>query len=111
MMDSPRLCNLIMQFHTLERPLAAICAAPMVLAANGALQERKATIYPGMEAHLEEGGAVVTDAHVVFSADTITGRGPGSATDFALEIVAFFKGDFTANELASEFIHERRPGI
>lgn len=65
----------------------AICAAPRVLARAGLLDGKKATGYPGFI----DGGKFpklnYTGNTVQRDGKVITGRGPGTAMDFALEIV------------------------
>ena len=51
--DHEGLTARIKDFAKSSKPLAAICAAPLALAAHGALDAKKATIYPGMEEHLK----------------------------------------------------------
>lgn len=84
------LTGVLKAFAAQDRPLAAICAAPMVLAAHGILDGRKATIYEGMEEHLK--GAVHTPGNVVFDGNIITSKGPGTAMDFALALIGFLCG-------------------
>lgn len=75
-----------------EIPIAAICAAPTVLADLGLLEGVKAVCYPGMEP--EMGGAVVQPGNkVVADGRFITGQGPGAAFDFALKLVEALKGE------------------
>ena len=64
---------------------AAICAAPTVLASIGILEGKKATCYPGMEAYMH--GASCTGEMVVVDGNIITGRAPGAAAGFALELI------------------------
>ena len=45
------------EFAAAGKVVAAICAAPSVLAAFGILQGKKATVYPGMEDKLTAAGA------------------------------------------------------
>lgn len=78
--------------------VAAICAAPTVLAKLGLLEGRKATCYPGMEAEL--GGAVVCDAPVVRDGNRITGRAAGSAQDFGLALVEVLCGTEAMQKVA-----------
>lgn len=65
----------------------AICAAPRVLARAGLLDGKKATGYPGFI----DGGKYpklnYTGTAVQRDGKIITGRGPGTAIDFSLEIV------------------------
>lgn len=66
---------------------AAICAAPKVLADAGLLKDRRATSFPGvLDAMGLEATEVVGDA-VVVDGKVITSRGPGTAMDFALELI------------------------
>lgn len=77
--------------------VAAICAAPIVLAKAGVLYGKKVTCYPGYESVLE--GATVTGAPVEADGAVVTGRGAGCAIPFALELVRLFSGGKAAQEL------------
>ncbi len=77
---------------------AAICAAPMALAAAGVLDGRRATCYPGFEDRLA--GATVADAPVVEDGPVVTSRGPGTALAFALALVARLRGSEVRDALA-----------
>ena len=80
-----------------DKPLAAICAAPMVYGNLGLLAGKRATCYPGFEKFLK--GATYTAAPVEQDGIFITGKGPGVTFDFALAIVAKFCGDAKVAEL------------
>jgi 4-methyl-5(b-hydroxyethyl)-thiazole monophosphate biosynthesis len=67
--------------------VAAICAAPMVLATAGLLQGHRATSYPGFLDSAAEQGTVISDEAVVSDGNRVTSRGPGTAMDFALALV------------------------
>lgn len=73
-------------FAEQNRWIAAICAAPMVLGGLGLLDGKQATCYPGFEQYLT-GADLQAQAAVVTDGKIITGRGPGLALDFALELV------------------------
>lgn len=75
----------IRQFNAENKPLAAICAAPLVYGNLGILKGKKVVCYPGFENYLK--GAEVLSVPVVESGNIITGRGPGAAIEFALKIV------------------------
>ena len=82
------LRRLILRFAEENKPIAAICAAPMVLGKLGLLKGKKATCYPGFEQYLE--GADCTGAMVEKDGNVITGKGPGAA-------MASFKALATSN--------------
>lgn len=75
----------IKQFNDQNRPLAAICAAPMVYGNLGILKGKQAVCYPGFEKYLKE--ADVLDVPVVESANVITGKGIGAALEFGLKLI------------------------
>lgn len=91
-------------FYEAGKPIAAICAAPMVLGRAGLLAGHEATIYEGMEAELE--GAVKRDEKVVVSRNIITSKGPGTAMDFALSLIAYLKGAESAKAIAAELLYK-----
>lgn len=84
------LTDQIKAFAEQGKKLAAICAAPMVLADCGVLAGHDATIYPGMEDKLT--GANPSAANAVISGNVITGKGPALAMEFALTLVEVLKG-------------------
>ena len=91
------LSQLILDFAEADKPLAAICAAPLVLGNRGLLQGKKATCYPGLETYLQ--GAEYTAALVEKDGNIITGKGPGAAMEFAFAIVEKYCGMDKVNEL------------
>lgn len=91
------LDKLIMSFAAAGKPLAAICAAPMVYGKRGLLKGKKATCYPGFEQYLE--GAECTGAPVERDGNIITGKGPGAAMEFALAVVELLQGKEKVQEL------------
>ena len=91
------LSRMILDFAAAEKPLAAICAAPLVLGNRGLLQGKRATCYPGFETYLQ--GAEYTAALVEKDGNIITGKGPGAAMEFAFAIVEKYCGIDKVNEL------------
>lgn len=71
--------------------LAAICAAPMVLARAGVLKDEY-VCYPGFEKNVRENG-YVADKNVLKDKNIITGKGPALAMEFALFLVRELCGD------------------
>ena len=91
------LSELIMKFAKEEKPLAAICAAPLVFGNRGLLDGKKATCYPGFETYLQ--GAEYTANLVEVDGNFITGKGPGAAMEFAFAIVEKYCGVAKVQEL------------
>ncbi|MBR4200065.1 MAG: DJ-1/PfpI family protein [Oscillospiraceae bacterium] len=90
---------------THDKWIAAICAAPSVLGALGLLSGKKATCYPGFEDSLK--GCTAIAAPAVRDGRFITGRGPGAAMDFALELVSVLTDTGTAEKLAAGMVYEK----
>lgn len=94
------LCAALRDFAAAGRPLAAICAAPSILAELGLLAGRRATSNPGFQHVLAEHGAeLVADDPVVVDDGLITSQGAGTAMLFGLEIVRHFLGDEAAERV------------
>ena len=92
-----RVLKLIQQMAAEDRYVAAICAAPSVLASAGLLDGKRATCYPGtLDAFpkiQQQHAAVVEDGKL------ITSRGPGTAMDFALTLVERLAGKAKRQEV------------
>lgn len=99
------LRKLILNFAEKGKPIAAICAAPMVLGKLGLLKGKKATCYPGFEQYLD--GAECVNEHVVRDGNIITGMGPGAAMEFALTIVDLLAGKEKVDELVEAMCVKR----
>ncbi len=81
----PRIITLLQKMAQQGKYLAAICAAPSVMASAGLLDGRQATSFPGA---LDKFPQIIRQtAAVVEDGKLITSRGPGTAMDFALTLV------------------------
>lgn len=83
--------------HAAGRPIAAICAAPLVLGHLGLLDGKNATCYPGFETELGE--AHYTASLVEQDGLFLTGKGPGAAFALGYAIVERFAGADVAEQL------------
>ena len=79
------------------KKVAAICAAPSVLASLGLLEGRKATAHAGFQDKLA--GAEVLDTEVVVDGNITTSYGLGGAIPFALELVRQLAGQAEADRI------------
>ena len=80
-----------------SKHLAAICAAPSLLAALGLLEGRRATCHPDFEGHMA--GAVLTGGSVVTDGNITTGQGLGASFDFSFELVKILVGGDMAAQI------------
>ena len=101
--QDPRVLALVRELESSGRTVAAICAAPTVLAAAGVLEGRRATSYPGLRDQLA-GAQVVPEERVVRSGPILTSQGVGTALEFALELVSELKGPAKARELRAALL-------
>lgn len=83
--------------------LAAICAAPTILAKLGYTDGKQACCYPGMEE--EMGSALMQNTGCVQDGKLITGRAAGSAFDFGLALITALKGEEKARQVAAEVVY------
>lgn len=97
------LTQLIQDHYETGRPLAAICAAPMVYGQMGLLDGRDATCYPGFEPKLT--GATPTGELVVCDGPFFLGKGPAAVLELAYTIVAHFCGEEQADAIRDGMLY------
>lgn len=87
--------------------LAAICAAPTLLARAGLLPKGvHAVCYPGLEGALVEAGAVPQmERHAVTEGKLITSRSAGSAYEFGLALAAALAGTDAAEKVRAGLVY------
>jgi 4-methyl-5(b-hydroxyethyl)-thiazole monophosphate biosynthesis len=95
----PRIIELVRRHSARGRHIAAICAAPKVLAAAGIMQGRRATSFPGFLDADAVPGLERVEEPVVIDGKVVTSRGPGTAMDFALVLVSLLAGESRAREV------------
>lgn len=97
--DSRPLRDMLVILANRGLPIAAICAAPMILGKLGLLVDKKAVCYPGFEEELI-GAKNPRRAKVVTSENIITAVGMGAATQFGLAIVEKIRSKEEANKIS-----------
>jgi protein deglycase len=95
----PRIHELLKRIAGRGGYTAAICAAPKVLADAGLLAGRRATSFPGVLEGMDLGDTAVVGDAVVIDGKIITSRGPGTAMDFALELIEKLSGRATRDKV------------
>jgi 4-methyl-5(b-hydroxyethyl)-thiazole monophosphate biosynthesis len=99
---NPAVIQLLQDLHSQNKLVAAICAGPLALNAAGLLDGRRVTAYPGIETSLP--GAVYTAAAVEMDGQLVTGKGPGTALDFAFKLVEQLCGPAKTRELRTAML-------
>ncbi len=82
--------------------VAAICAAPTILAMLGITDGKKAACYPGCEEQM--GTAIMVEEAVVTDGKIITGASAGCAIPFGLGLVAALRGREAAEAVARQIV-------
>ena len=100
--DDPRIIALLKRTAEAGNYTAAICAAPQVLAAAGLLDGRRATAYPGVLEALNLSDTELSTEAVVQDGRVITSVGPGTAMDFALELIGLLTDQATREQVEAD---------
>jgi 4-methyl-5(b-hydroxyethyl)-thiazole monophosphate biosynthesis len=100
----PRVHRLLQRHAENGAFTAAICAAPKVLANAGLLHERSATAYPGTVLQADYPRLDLVDTPVVIDGHVVTSRGPGTAMDFALTLIALLLGEARRDEVETALL-------
>ena len=101
--DCEPLRRAILQHYEAGKPLAAICAAPMVYGNLGILRGKRATCYPGFERYLT--GADYTARLTECDLPFFTGCGPAAALQLGYDIVAHFCGTAASEALKAGMMY------
>ncbi|MDG1082227.1 MAG: DJ-1/PfpI family protein [Porticoccaceae bacterium] len=92
-----------------DKLFAGICAAPaLVLATKGLLLDKAVTCHPSFQKSLEA-KEVDGAARVVVDGKCITSQGPGTALDFALELVEQLCGIVKREEVGAPMVLTTTP--
>ena len=102
--EHPVLDSLLRKQADQGKLIGAICAAPgLVLASKGLLRDKTATCYPSFQQSLEA-KEVDGEARVVVDGNYITSQGPGTALDFALQLVEQLCGVVKREEVGAPMV-------
>lgn len=104
MLASPETLEAVSQAWSDGKYVAAICAAPTILAKLGISDGKRCVCYPGMEGQM--GGATMVSASTVEDGKLLTGRGPGAALDFGLLLLEKLKGAETAAQVKAGMVYQ-----
>lgn len=99
----PAVMDGVKQAYKDGRYVAAICAAPTILAELGITEGKAAVCYPGMEG--EMGGAAMCALPAVAQDKVITGKAAGTAFDFALLLIEALCGGEAARGVGNGIVY------
>ncbi|MDH5444431.1 MAG: DJ-1/PfpI family protein [Gammaproteobacteria bacterium] len=97
--NDQRIHDLLQKMNQDNKKIAAICAAPKVLARAGLLRGKQATSFPGAIPEEDLEGIDYKEQAVVIDGNIITSRGPGTAMDFALSLIEILAGKAKRDEV------------
>ncbi len=102
--NDPRVIRLLQSMAAAGKFTCAICAAPVVLAKAGILAGKRATGYPGSLDAMAPPDVTYTGDAVTRDGLVITSRGPGTAMDFALELIDALAGAETRAQVEAPLV-------
>ena len=83
-----KVIEIIREFDAEQKPIAAICHAPWLLAEAQLIEGRTLTGWPSIRTDLVNAGAAVVDEEVVIDGNLITSRKPGDIPAFTQALMA-----------------------
>lgn len=98
----PKALEIVHQAYDNGRFVAAICAAPTILAQLGITDGKEAVCYPGFEENM--GSARMQDTAFVRGGNVITGASAGCAIPFALALIAALRGEDAAQQVRKQIV-------
>ena len=85
------------------KKIAAVCAAPSILAGLGLLEGRRTTVHPVFTEQMR--GALVNDESVVTDGNITTGQGLGATIPFVLELIKLLVSEEKAERIKKDICY------
>jgi len=95
---------IIKRLYQSGKAVAALCAAPLVLANMGLLNDKNVSCYPGVLHPADWPEIKLCDDSVVIDGNILTSQGPGTAMDFALAIIEYLINQETRNRVEADLV-------
>jgi 4-methyl-5(b-hydroxyethyl)-thiazole monophosphate biosynthesis len=105
---NPEVIQLIRHYYDSGKYIAAICAAPKILAEMGLLKGRSATSYPSVQAEVESRCKKYLEANVVIDGPIITSRSAGTSHKLGFALLEILKGRAHSNHIRAQMLFDRR---
>ncbi len=82
--------SFVKKFYESDKPIAAICHAPWILAEAGIVKGKRITSYPAIEKDMKKAGAKWSDEPVVLDHNLVTSRKPKDIPHFNEKMIEEF---------------------
>ncbi len=102
---NPEFLNMIMDFNSRGKYIAAICAGPTILGHLGLLKGKKYTCFTSMN---EDFGGTYTNEYATADGNIITGKSAAATIDFAFLIIKTLCGEGLENKTKDSIYYEHR---
>tara|TARA_R110002050_G_scaffold269917_2_gene412757 strand:+ start:302646 stop:303206 length:561 start_codon:yes stop_codon:yes gene_type:complete len=102
--DDPRIHAVLKRLNESQQAIAAICAAPLVLAHAGLLNGKTITCYPEVLLASDWPGIILSDDAIVIDGNILTSKAPGTAMDFALAIIEYLSNKTTRDTVEAGLV-------
>lgn len=104
--DNAAIRAVVERLRRERKSIAAICAAPTALAAYGITAGMQVTSYPACRPDMErlQPSSVYSDDAVVEDDFLVTSRGPGTAIEFSLRLIARLCGEECAAAIRRDIV-------
>lgn len=89
--SDPRVKKILAEVEENGGYISAICAAPSVLSSYGYLNGKKATSHPSVRSEMDM--ANYSEDRVVVDGRMVTSRAPGTAMEFAFQLISLLMGE------------------
>ena len=102
--DNPVIQKLIKKQYQSGKFIGAICAAPRALAAAGVLSGNTVTCFPGALDQVDSSDFEISGRTIEIDGNIATSRGPGTAMDFALELIEILGSKELRQQIATQMV-------
>lgn len=92
LLQSELVLSWVRYFDASKKLLAAICAAPLVLATAGVIKHKTVTSFPAVQEEIQPLVGSYSTERVVQDSHILTSRGAGTAAEFSFYLLALLQG-------------------
>ena len=90
--NNEQVLDLVRAFYKSNKPIAAICHGPQILAAADVIQGKRIACWPEIQDEIEDAGATFVDEALVEDGQFITSRMPGDLHRHLYGVLKYLKG-------------------